>query len=225
MIFFIFSAPHGYKCLGSLAFCCFLALCAHSQCPAWQEPSSPDLNPVYLPLPPALLHHFLAFLSDSSGICAFPIWEHSQKEKCFRTAAGGENNTQKRKILDDHLGVRVESSFYELPRTLQVEIKKTNACIKNNCTITDFCVGRKFSVMHVTWHYWSCSITLLYHLHSRLQDHSSLTSWKVRRKLSTNPQKTSHPTQWRHRKCFDGAEGMEGTGPRESLLLLSWLFF
>lgn len=75
----------------------------------WQEPSSPDLNPVLLPLPPALLHHFLAFLSDSSGICTFPIREHSQKEKCFKTAAGGQNNTQKRKILDDHLGVRVES--------------------------------------------------------------------------------------------------------------------
>lgn len=40
------------------------------------------------------------------------------KRKTLEDHAREQNNTQRRKILDDHLGLRAKSSSYELPRVL-----------------------------------------------------------------------------------------------------------
>lgn len=110
---------------------CLLLLC--SVCPFCMARALFPLPP-FPPHPPP--PSFFLPLSHSSGICALPIWEPLQKEKCTRTVSGEQNNTQRRKILDDHLGLRVH------PMNCQ-ECYKSKKKVLKTITIADFFCRQK----------------------------------------------------------------------------------
>lgn len=145
------------------------------------------------PLPSFLPYH----LSSSSFLPVTPqefvhfLSENSFKRKILEDHDRKQNNTQKRKIMNDHLGLRVHRMNCQ-----ECFKSNPNICItNNNHIITEFLhypfPGRKYFVVHGPIKQLFCNIpSLWYHLlFWRFQEHENLLgSYNVWRKVGCSTQ-------------------------------------